>query len=77
MTIDTVQHQLPYKYTKLPHDRVCIQHPAGPQIILPKNVIINRLEDGKSGIRELSAHEVLMLEQALVVANNERSILDL
>jgi hypothetical protein len=70
MTTDTVQHQLPYKFFKLIKDRVMIVHPEGAKIILEKWQIINRLEMGKSGeFRELSSHEVLMLETALKTIN--------
>ena len=68
MSPDTVQHVLPYEFHKLPRDRAMIIHPQGAKLILHKSQILLALETGKSGeYRELSAHEVLMLEAALKV----------
>lgn len=74
MTTDTKVHVQPYQYHPLPGNlRVVIIHPAGATYTMRKAEIINRLEEGKVGLRELSAHERIMLENALAAFgdNNE------
>lgn len=61
----TMKSTQPYKYVPIQKNRVTIHHPAGICMTYSKAQIQNYLQDGKIGFRDLTAHEVIMLENAL------------
>jgi hypothetical protein len=68
MNTDTKQHIQPYAFYLLPKSRVMITVPGTPaKIVLHKTQIVNKLQGMDGCIRDLSAHERIMLETALKV----------
>lgn len=60
----TKRRILPYQYDVLPGRRVRIVHPAGAVLVYSESQIQNKLEGKDITLRDLSAHERIMLEEA-------------
>ena len=63
MMTDTTPYVVPYSY-RVVDDRVAIYHPGGAKLVYTKSQVSHFLQTGKIGLRELSAHEIIMLEKA-------------
>jgi len=69
MMTDTAPYIVPYSY-RVVDDRVAIYHPGGAKLVYTKSQVSHFLQTGKIGLRELSSHEIIMLEKAWEILNN-------
>ena len=69
MMTDTAPYIVPYSY-RVVDDRVAIYHPGGAKLVYTKSQVSHFLQTGKIGLRELSSHEIIMLEKVWEILNN-------
>ena len=69
MMTDTAPYVVPYSH-RVVNDRVAIYHPGGARLVYTKSQVSHFLQTGKIGFRELSSHEIIMLEKAWEILDN-------